>query len=310
MEKERWRASSDPPDRTLCLVTLAAALTYNILFGFTRNPTTRASTLSWIGYEYPIDFLVWGILTAAAFFLNLLLLYRRNGCRGKIGSAALHAAPFAAFPVVLINDWGWEQSVHLGATIAFILLNGTALILYFLYHRRRHRRYWITACAAAVILLISAVAHAAIRQNGLTELVPIGMGLLLLFMANFTTIYPPVEPDFPPRRRKKRRQTAVRLALTLGLFGAHDFYLNRWTRAAGHLMMTYAGLWLCICRYTGIGHLNHLQGEPAWILWTTWLSLLAGSAAWALSDSLKLRRSPRIEDLWSFSDPQREAAVK
>ena len=310
MEKERWRASSDPPNRTLCLVTLAAALTYNILLGFTRNPTTRASTLSWIGYDYPIAFLVWGILTAAAFFLNLLLLYRRNGCRGKIGSAALYAAPFAAFPVVLINDWGWEQSVHLVATIAFILLNGTALILYFLYHRRRHRRYWITACAAAVILLISAVAHAAIRQNGLTELVPIGMGLLLLFLANFTTIYPPVEPDIPPRRRKKRWQTAVRLALMLGLFGAYDFYLNRWTQAAGHLMMTYAGLWLCICRYTGIGHLNHLQGEPAWIFWTTGLSLLAGSAAWALSDSLKLRRSPRIEDLWSFSDPQREAAVK
>ncbi|HIR52690.1 MAG TPA: NINE protein [Candidatus Onthovicinus excrementipullorum] len=310
MDKERWQASHPLPNKTLCLITLAAASAYNILFSFTRNPIDRDSTLSWIGYDYPIAFLVWGIVTTAAFFLNLLFLYRRNGCRGKIGSAALYAAPFAAFPVVLINDWGWEQPVHLAATMAFVLSNGTALILYFLYHRRRHRRYWITALAAAVILLICVVAHAAIRQNGLTELVPIWMGLFLLFLANFTGIYPPVDPDIPPRRRKKRRKTAVRLALTLGLFGAHDFYLNRWTQAAGHLMMTYASLWLCICRYTGIGHLNHLQGEPAWIFLTAGLSTLAGSVTWAISDALKLWRSPWLEDIWDFSKPHRKAAVK
>ncbi len=290
MDRQQRETATAPPNRTLCLLTLIAAFAYTVLLGWTRNPLGRSSTLSWIGYDYPTAFVIWGILTASAFFINLLALYRRSGCRGRVGMACLHAAPFAAFPVVLINDWGWEQYVHLMATVLFVLLNGGALILFFVYHARRGRRYGCTAFAAAAVLIASVTAHAAVRQNGLTELVPICSGLILLFLANFTGIYPAAEPPAPPRwRRNVKYKTAATLAFALGMLGADDFYLGRPTRACGHLMTTYAGVWLFICRYTGIGHLNDLQGETAWLLLAAGLSALAGSLAWAIADGIRLR---------------------
>lgn len=291
MDKKGTLHESSAPNATLCLSFWTAAFAYNILFSFTRNPVDRTSTLSWIGYDHPFSLILWCALTGAAFFLNLLRLYRCNGCSGKIGLGALYASLFAAPAVVLINDWGWEQTAHLVATAVFVLLNSFALIGYFLYQRKRHVIYPITAVCFAVILIGSTVAHAAILQNGLTELIPIWTGMLLLFIANFTNLYPTgVQQVRTPRQRLEGgERTAYRLALFLGVFGAHEFYQKRASRGAAHLLLTYMGVMVCVCRHIGVGNINDLRGEDAWLFITAGISILAGSLAWALCDAYELR---------------------
>lgn len=47
-------------NRTLCLTILLMALVYNVIFGCVRNPLGEENTISWIGYDHPFAFLVWG----------------------------------------------------------------------------------------------------------------------------------------------------------------------------------------------------------------------------------------------------------
>lgn len=293
VNKKEIRDRSSIPNATLCLVVLVSAFVYSVLYGFTHNPMSRTSTLSWIGYDYPISLIVWSLLTAAAYFFNLLRLYKRSGCTGKTGLFALYASVFAAPPVVFINDWGWEQTAHLVATAIFVLLNSIALIGYFLYYRKRHWIYPVTAGALTVMMIVCVVIHAAVLKNGLTELIPIWTGLILLFIINFTDIYPAVVEKSPMPHWEGSDRKAFYLAAFFGVFGVHDFYLKQYSQGVGHLLMTYTGLMVCICRYIGLGNLNNLQGEQAWMFVSAGLSILGGSLAWAVRDAFVLHKETR-----------------
>lgn len=281
------------PVRTRCIVLLAAAAVYSALFGLTRHPAARESTLSWIGYDHPYGFLLWGGLLAAAIFCNLRYAYEKYGCRSRIGRSALYAAPFMMPPLVLINDWGWEQSVHLAATIAFVLFNTAALFLLLLRGARVHSKYKVLAAVSLLIPFASIVMQAAIGSNGLMELLPLFMTMILLYLINFTKILPAVEPDTPrPTPPKNKSYTrALRLARYAGLFGAHDFYLDNLDRGAAHLGITYVGILFCLNRLIGIGNEVQLQGEGTQIFLAIGITALAGSLAWAVCDALELRRT-------------------
>ena len=71
------------PNKTMSMVVLTMALVYNVIFGFIRNPAETDNTLSWLGYDYPHGFLMWGVLTAAAFFLT---------CRHSPRTSAAHSS--------------------------------------------------------------------------------------------------------------------------------------------------------------------------------------------------------------------------
>lgn len=290
MKKDLREQMLGTPNRTLCMAILVMALIYNVIFGCVRNPLGEDNTISWIGYDHPFGFLLWGALTAAAFYLNILYVYRKYSYTGKIGTVALHVAPFMAFTVIFINDWGWEHVLHWIGAIGFIALNGTALLLFFLHNFKKHISYQLTTFAVALMLLAMLIILLTIGKSGLLELVPIWLALILLFLINFTGIYPVVDPAAPANKKAKRRETAVRLAWRLGIFGAHEFYLNRYPQAIAHLAATAIGGLLCLDRFIGMGMINNIQGESAWIYLAAGISILAGSVVWAICDALELRR--------------------
>ena len=98
-----------------------------------------------------------------------------------------------------------------------------------------------------------------------------------------------------PAERPRDRKKAAKLAWSLGIFGAHQFYLNHWPQGLGHLWMTYVGGLFCLDRFIGMGNINGIEGESAWIYLAVGCSILIGSAAWAVCDALELRRSSREE---------------
>ena len=282
-------------NRTLCLTILLMALVYNVIFGCVRNPLGEENTISWIGYDHPFAFLVWGGLTAAAFFLNISYLYHRYHYAGKIGTISLYTAPMMAMTVIFINDWGWEHVLHWIGAIGFIALNGAALLLFFLHHFKTHISYKITSFAVAGMLLAMLVILLTVGKSGLLELVPMWIAMILLFLVNFTEIYPVTEQAAVPAARAKDRKKAEKLAWGLGIFGAHQFYLSCWPQGLGHLWMNYVGCLFCLDRFIGMGNINGIEGESAWIYLAVGFSILIGSAAWAVCDALELHRGVRKE---------------
>lgn len=276
-------------NRRLCMVILLMALVYNVIFGCVRNPLGEDNTISWIGFDHPFGFLLWGGLTAAAFFLNISYLYRRFHYTGKLGVAALYTAPMMAMTVIFINDWGWEHVLHWIGAIGFIALNGAALLLFFLHNFKKHISYRITSFAVAGMLLAMLVILLTVGKSGLLELIPMWVAMALLFLVNFTGLYPVAEQPLPEAPEQKDRKKAEKLAWCLGMFGAHQFYLNRRPQALGHLLMTYVGFLLCLDRFIGMGNINHIQGESAWIYLAAGFSVLIGSAVWTVCDAIELR---------------------
>lgn len=276
--------------KKLSFIILLMALVFNILFGFVRNPIAVENTLSWIGYDYPVGFIVWGTLTGAAYFINIFQIYNKFGYRGKIGTISLYAAPFMVVIVVLINDWGWEGIVHLIAALAFIALNGISLMAFLLKNLKNHICYKITLFIVAVTLLGMIITYFAIDKSGLLELVPLLGGLVMLFFINHTNFYPVVDKEeIVPKVKDKKK--AAKLAAFLGMFGADDFYLGRLPQGASHLLITYIGVVICVVRFIGMGTINNINGESAAVFLAVGLSMLGGSAAWAIYNGAILSKA-------------------
>lgn len=293
MKNDGTKQTSLLESKALCVSLLLMALVFNVIFGCLRNPLGEDNTISWIGYDHPFGFIVWGTLTAAAFYVSISRIYRRYNYSGKLGTAALHIAPFMAATFVFINDWGWEHVIHWIGAIGFIALNGAALLLFFLHNFKKHVSYKITTFAVAAMLLAMLVILLTIGKSGLLELVPIWISMILLILINTTDIYPVVNEPAPAQLKVKDLKKAEKLAWGLGIFGAHEFYQNNYPQAIGHLLTTYIGILIFLERFIGMGVHNNLSGEYAWTYIATGLAIVLGSVAWAFCDASDLRRAQK-----------------
>lgn len=293
MKNDGTKQTSLLESKALCVSLLLMALVFNVIFGCLRNPLGEDNTISWIGYDHPFGFIVWGTLTAAAFYVSISRIYRRYNYSGKLGTAALHIAPFMAATFVFINDWGWEHVIHWIGAIGFIALNGAALLLFFLHNFKKHISYKITTFAVAAMLLAMLVILLTIGKSGLLELVPIWISMILLILINTTDIYPVVNEPVPAQLKVKDLKKAEKLAWGLGIFGAHEFYQNNYPQAIGHLLTTYIGVLIFLERFIGMGVHNNLSGEYAWTYIATGLAIVLGSVAWAFCDASDLRRAQK-----------------
>lgn len=290
-ERAHMQDDSILNNRKLSFTVLLTAMVYNILFGFVRNPTAVENTLSWIGYDYPYAFIVWGTLTSAAFFINIFQIYSKFGYTGKVGTVSLYAAPFMAVIVVLINDWGWESKVHLAAALAYIAFNGIALLAFFVKNLKNHICYKITLFIVAVTLFGMIITYFAIDKSGLLELIPLWGELVILFFVNHTKLYPVTDREEKTVKTDDKEKSAPRICAFFGMLGADDFYLGRLPQGMAHLLMTFLGIMVCIVRFTGMGSINDIQGEKAAVFVSVGLSLIGGSAAWAIYNGAVLKTS-------------------
>lgn len=280
-----------PANKTLTMIVLVMAFIYNVIFGFLRDPAGTDNTLSWLGYDYPHGFLLWGALTAAAYFLNLLYLYTKFGCRNRTGAGMAYTALLIAPVVVFINDWGWEQWVHLVATILFVACNALSMLLFFFGRaRRKNKRFLALGVLGVLVIAGMLVVQFTLGKSGLMELVPLWFGMGVLFLANFTPFLPPLPPDPSREKRPASPKTALRLGCTCGFVGAHNFYLHRPLPAAGQALLFEVGLLFCLIPVTGVGRVNGVAGADARVFLAAGFSMLGGVLLWAGHDVHTLRR--------------------
>lgn len=280
-----------PANKTLTMIVLVMAFIYNVVFGFLRDPAGTDNTLSWLGYDYPHGFLLWGALTAAAYFLNLLYLYTKFGCKNRTGAGMAYTALLIAPVVVFINDWGWEQWVHLVATILFVACNALSMLLFFFGRaRRKNKRFLALGVLGVLVIAGMLVVQFTLGKSGLMELVPLWFGMGVLFLANFTPFLPPAPPDPSREKRPASPKTALRLGCTCGFVGAHNFYLHRPLPAAGQALLFEVGLLFCLIPVTGVGRVNGVAGADARVFLAAGFSMLGGVLLWAGHDVHTLRR--------------------
>ena len=282
-------------NRTLCLTILLMALVYNVIFGCVRNPLGEENTISWIGYDHPFAFLVWGGLTAAAFFLNISYLYHRYHYAGKIGTISLYTAPMMAMTVIFINDWGWEHVLHWIGAIGFIALNGAALLLFFLHHFKTHISYKITSFAVAGMLL----AMLGVFADGWEKRVT---GACADVDCDDPVVPGEFYGDLPRdgasgrvRGTGKGSEESGEIGLGARHIRCASVLSELLAAGAWPLWMTYVGCLFCLDRFIGMGNINGIEGESAWIYLAVGFSILIGSAAWAVCDALELHRGVRKE---------------
>ena len=284
-----------PANKTLTMIVLVMAFIYNVVFGFLRDPAGTDNTLSWLGYDYPHGFLLWGALTAAAYFLNLLYLYTKFGCKNRTGAGMAYTALLIAPVVVFINDWGWEQWVHLVATILFVACNALSMLLFFFGRaRRKNKRFLALGVLGVLVIAGMLVVQFTLGKSGLMELVPLWFGMGVLFLANFTPFLPPAPPDPSREKRPASPKTALRLGCTCGFVGAHNFYLHRPLPAAGQALLFEVGLLFCLRPVTGGGRVNGVAGAEARVFLAAGCAMLGGVLLWAGHDVLELRS--RLEE--------------
>lgn len=297
MNHEANKSTSLLDSKSLCVTLLSTALVLSVIFGCLRNPIYADNTISWIGYDHPFTFMVWGGSLAAAYFVSIYRLYKKYNYQGKIGTVALHLAPFMATSFIFINDWGWERVIHWIGAIGFIALNGAALLFFFLHNFKKHISYKITTFVVAAMLLAMLVILLTVGKSGLLELVPIWVSIILLLLIHTVQIYPVIDPLPAPKQKVKDMKKAEKLAWTLGIFGAHRFYLNEYPQAIGHLLITYIGALLVLDRFIGIGVYNNLTGEYATACLAVGVSILVGSFAWAFCDASALRSAQKVGNI-------------
>lgn len=251
------RNASVVDNMTLRASLIVASFIYSIGFSCVRNPMHRDNTLSWIGFDHPYGFLVWGILTSATFFINIAYVYRRHNYNGKLGNFALHAAPVFVLTTVFFNDWGWESVIHFTSSMSFIALNGFAAFFLFIHNYKKHINYRImTFALSAVVLGMFFVYIVLDLKSGIAELAPFLAGLTILAvisLTDFLPVYGETESVPEPSRLKSK---AEHLAGTAGIFGAHDFYMGKTFRGLAHLLLTLFGVLLCLDSYIGFGMIN------------------------------------------------------
>lgn len=161
---------------------------------------------------------------------------------------------------------------------------------FLLKNLKNHICYKITLFIVAVTLLGMIITYFAIDKSGLLELVPLLGGLVMLFFINHINLFPVVDKEeIVPKVKDKKK--AAKLAAFLGMFGADDFYLGRLPQGASHLLITYIGVVICVVRFIGMGTINNINGESAAVFLAVGLSMLGGSAAWAIFNGAVLSKN-------------------
>lgn len=187
-------------DRIYALVTLIAGFVFITIYCFLKDP--RQYTASMIGLEYPWAFKVWGILSTTSVFVNTLYMFRKFSYINRFGLFTGLIGCMALFVTINVPSAGEDlilNSLRCMShwTGALLFAFGCAFpVLFFLLHmafKSDNRRFVFVAVFFSVIFVLSVTLLITVGKNGLIEGIPVWSVYLILFLVNFTPLFPAPE---------------------------------------------------------------------------------------------------------------------
>jgi len=183
---------------------LVTGFVFVTCYCFLENPLLEENTASLIGVRHPFLFLIWNILTGAAFFFNILAMYETFCCTNHLGKGAVWTA-LLTLPVMyifqgkLVDDevvlTGTVKAVHWVAAILYMVCIAASMGLLFFYARKQVRRFNVLFAIVAVTAIGMLTIFLTLGKSGLFEAVPVWMVYIILFLVNCTKLFSPPPKD-------------------------------------------------------------------------------------------------------------------
>ena len=165
-------------------------------------------TASMIGLDFPWHFRGWGVIASATVFSNTLYAYRKFGYHsrvgvilGSIGSAAIY---------VTINCPSMGEEMHLDSprcmahwtgALLFAFCCAAPMVLLLINKARELKgRFLVGLIVFCAILLTMLVLLLTVGKSAIIENIPMQAAYVLLFLLNFTNIFPVKKAEKAPAK--------------------------------------------------------------------------------------------------------------
>lgn len=175
------------------LISLSvAALVYTLWYMHFGSLTDISGALSTIGLAHPVAFTIWGVLTFAALYSNILYAYAELSRKHKF-QYFLCGASAIGMTLTLTCDFDYakqtEYLLHCAGTIAFSVLTGICVFVLFLLNYKRSKLFSAFTYIIGAILIVDLIMLIIFKQNALIETVPVIFALITLPVMNFTNLF-------------------------------------------------------------------------------------------------------------------------
>ncbi|MGI6137209.1 MAG: hypothetical protein GX959_01015 [Clostridiales bacterium] len=210
-------------NKKIVIGSMIFALIYALIYGIGLsyavggNPITH--TISMIGRStilgrFPTLFVFFGIVTNISLLLNINYAYNREGFintkAGKIGNICAYIGVLCLTICTLIPSIEFDEVVdvkttfqvigHWSGALLFGVFFAISICIYLLMERKKYK-YFLTTFIAFVTLLAGLVISIFFlpnNKNGLVEIVPICLAMLIMIFVNadvYPKLSPPTETD-------------------------------------------------------------------------------------------------------------------
>lgn len=161
------------------IISFIAAI-YSVFYASLGGFVGNRGALSKIGLYHPILFAIWGLITCAALFSNLIVGFMRT--RYKFYIALLFVA-FVGMLLTVTNDFDYsvksEYILHCVGSMTFSIVTGITVFLLFLLTKD-----YSLAITSAVILIGDLIFLIILKETAIIELTPIFAGYIMLGIHN------------------------------------------------------------------------------------------------------------------------------
>ncbi|MCD7873218.1 MAG: hypothetical protein LUG21_08035 [Clostridiales bacterium] len=165
----------------LILSLSCAAILYTLWYMHFGNLTDNNGALSKTGLEHPVLFSLWGILTYAAIYSNILYLYKILLRKYKF---QYYMAAAALFGIILTVSCRFDISFkveyyfHCGGSLGFSIITGVCVFLLYLNNFNRCDLFKAFTILTGLILIADLIFLIIYKQNALIETVPVIFALI------------------------------------------------------------------------------------------------------------------------------------
>ena len=198
--------------KIFCLFGVIFGCVYVTWYGFFGDQPfiekVKFITASMIGLDFPWHFRGWGVIASATVFTNTLYAYRKFGYHsragvilGSIGSAAIY---------VTINCPSMGEEMHLASprcmahwtgALLFAFCCAAPMVLLLINKARELKgRFMVGLIVFCAILLTILVLLLTVGKSAIIENIPIQAAYVLLFLLNFTNIFPVKKAEKAPAK--------------------------------------------------------------------------------------------------------------
>ena len=171
------------PASIVCLASAILAIAFSIWGLIATSLSFTEVSLSAMGYEMGTWFILWGITTGIAIFLNLQFLasklgMRRHLYRAFIGLIAICAIAGIIFGSIVDLEPSPTRTVHIVASMIFGITSAIAMLFILIYKLAIRKGIRFTIGYLVALLLVGVF-------TGFSQIIMTSVALLIMLSANF-----------------------------------------------------------------------------------------------------------------------------